>query len=60
LRTCLEVGPALGPYANVPDKGTGERANCTLDRFKEIECKDPKGTSFVGYQIYGIICQQGH
>ena len=52
LRTCLEVGPALGPYANAPDKGTGERANCTLDRFREFECKDPKGTSFVGYPIY--------
>ena len=49
LQTCLDVGPALGSYANSP--GSGEVANCKLDRKAVFKCIDDKGEKKMGYPM---------
>jgi hypothetical protein len=50
LQTCLDVGPALGPYANAP--ATGEKVNLVLNSKKMIRFKDDEGKEMLGYPIY--------
>ena len=49
LQTCLDVGPALGSYANSP--GSGEVANCKLGRKAVFKCRDDKGAEKIGYPM---------
>lgn len=50
LDQCLQIGPALGPYANAPS--AGERSNCRLDRTKRFTCKDKTGKEFIGFPVF--------
>lgn len=52
LQTCLDVGPALGSYANSP--GRGEKANCVLKRKEGFKCKNDK-REMMGYPIYSSM-----
>jgi hypothetical protein len=49
LQTCLDVGPALGSYANSP--GPGEVPNCKLARKAVFKCRDDKGAEKIGYPM---------
>jgi hypothetical protein len=50
LQTCLDVGAALGSYANSP--GPGEVVNCVLNRKAAFKCKDDKGKERMGYPMF--------
>ena len=50
LTKCLEIGPALGQYANAP--GPGERPNCTLERSKSLTYTDKTGKEFLVFPVY--------
>jgi hypothetical protein len=60
LQQCLDVGPALGSYANSPDLGAKEVVNCNLERTKAFTCKDETGKEMMGYPMYSTrIIQEG-
>jgi hypothetical protein len=58
LQTCLDVGPALGSYANSP--GPRELANCKLGRKAVFKCRDDKGEEKMGYPMTASkVIQEG-
>ena len=50
LTKCLEIGPALGQYANAPDPG--ELPNCTLERTKSRTYYDKTGKEFLVFPVF--------
>jgi hypothetical protein len=52
LTKCLQIGPALGQYANAP--GPGERPNCTLERSKSLTYTDKTGKDFLVFPVFSI------
>ena len=52
LTKCLEIGPALGQYANAP--GPDERPNCTLQRTKSITYTNKTGEEFLVFKVFSM------
>jgi hypothetical protein len=52
LTECLEIGPALGQYANAP--GQGESANCILQRTTSTTYTNKPGKEFLVFKMVSI------
>ena len=50
LTKCLEIGPALGQYANAPNPG--ELPNCTLERTKSRTYYNKTGKEFLVFPVF--------